>query len=472
MGYVRESFERNIGRPDRVELTDSVLRGRHYLCLYGTVQIGESLMPQTLSELSTTQLKTRLEIENLQLIDVRSADAFNGWRTNGETRGGHIPGATSLPAKWGSYLDWLDIVRSKNIGPGKPIVVYGSDEAETDAVARLFERAGYENIDLYHRFVDEWTADRELPLTRLERYRHLVSAPWLEGLLRTGRASEYDNSKYVLCHAHYQNRGAYEEGHIPGAVDVDTNSLESTETWNRRSPDELRQALESLGITHDTTVILYGRFSFPDNADPFPGSSAGQLAAFRCAFIMLYAGVEDVRILNGGLQSWIDAGFAVSTEDSLKRPADTFGAPIPGHPEIAVDLPEAREILQSSDKNLVSVRSWREFIGEVSGYNYIEKKGRIPGAVFGNCGSDAYHMENYRNRDHTTRAYPEIAVLWQEAGITPDRFNAFYCGTGWRASEAFFNAWFMGWPRIAVYDGGWFEWSSDESNPIATGDPQ
>jgi molybdopterin synthase sulfurtransferase len=107
----------------------------------------------------------------------------------------------------------------------------------------------------------------------------------------------------------------------------------------------------------------------------------------------------------------------------------------------------------------------------VSGYNYIEKKGRIPGSVFSNCGSDAYHMENYRNLDHTTREYGEIAEAWRSVGITPEKHNAFYCGTGWRGSEAFFNAWLMGWPRVSVFDGGWHEWSSDESNPIETGEP-
>jgi thiosulfate/3-mercaptopyruvate sulfurtransferase len=29
----------------------------------------------------------------------------------------------------------------------------------------------------------------------------------------------------------------------------------------------------------------------------------------------------------------------------------------------------------------------------------------------------------------------------------------------------------MGWPRVSVYDGGWFEWSSDPNNPIETGIP-
>jgi thiosulfate/3-mercaptopyruvate sulfurtransferase len=182
--------------------------------------------------------------------------------------------------------------------------------------------------------------------------------------------------------------------------------------------------------------------------------------------------VQDVRILNGGLQSWLDEGHALTTEASSPYPRPDFGASIPGRPEIFVDMPGAREILASDAANLVSVRSWPEFLGEVSGYNYIERKGRIPGAVFGNCGSDAYHMENYRHLDHTTREAGEVERAWAEVGITADKRNAFYCGTGWRASEAFFSAWLQNWPNVAVFDGGWFEWSADQRNPIEAGPPR
>jgi thiosulfate/3-mercaptopyruvate sulfurtransferase len=118
----------------------------------------------------------------------------------------------------------------------------------------------------------------------------------------------------------------------------------------------------------------------------------------------------------------------------------------------------------------VSVRTWREHVGEVSGYNYIQPAGRIAGDVWGNCGSDAYHMQHYRNVDNTMRAYPEIAANWAEAAITPDKWVAYYCGTGWRASETWFYALLMGWQNVAVYDGGWYEWSTDpENNPIEVG---
>jgi 3-mercaptopyruvate sulfurtransferase SseA len=433
--------------------------------------VKDDLSMPDLDGLTTPELRRLLDEPATQLVDIRPIDAYNGWRLRGEPRGGHIKGARTLPFKWSGYLDWIEIVRAKGIRPEHAVVVYGYDTGETEQVAGLFQRSGYDDVRVYHDFVNEWCADDALPMERLPRYTHLVSAPWLKQLLTQGSAPEFAGGRYVLCHTHYRNRGDYEQGHIPGAVDLDTLELEAPETWNRRSPEELREALQALGITHDTTVVLYGRFSFPDNADPFPGSSAGHLAAFRCAFIMLYAGVTDVRILNGGLQAWTDAGFDVTTDESEKRVAD-FGAEIPGVPEVAVDLDEAKRILASDDANLVSVRSWPEYIGEVSGYNYIEKKGRIPGSVFGDCGTDAYHMENYRNLDHTMRESGEVEAAWKAIGITSDKHNAFYCGTGWRGSEAFFSAWLLGWPRVSVYDGGWFEWSNDPANPIETGVPE
>jgi thiosulfate/3-mercaptopyruvate sulfurtransferase len=226
-----------------------------------------------------------------------------------------------------------------------------------------------------------------------------------------------------------------------------------------------------LGITEDTTVVVYGRFSSPNNTDPHPGSQAGHLGSIRCAVLLMYAGVRDVRVLNGGIAAWGQADYPLSKEEVHPEPVTYFGAKVPVRPEIFIDTPRAKEVLSAPGENLVSVRSWEEFIGKVSGYNYIFKTGRIPGAVFGNCGSDAYHMENYRNVDQTTREYHEVLQLWKESGITADKFNAFYCGTGWRASEAFLNAYLMGWDNIAVYDGGWYEWSNDPANPIATGQP-
>lgn len=420
----------------------------------------------------TTQELIDKQKKGALVIDVRPVDAYNGWKLQQEPRGGHIKGAKSLPVKWTGYMDWIEIVKHKKIEPSHELIIYGYNREDAEKVAKNFEKAEYSKISIYNHFLDEWTVDDTLPMSYLPKYRHLVSAEWVNKLISGEKPAEYDNEKFVVVHSHYRNRDAYLTGHIPGAIDMDTNALESPETWNRRSPEELKKALEEHGITADTTVVLYGKFMFPDNDDEFPGSAAGDIGAIRNAFIMMYAGVKDVRVLNGGFQSWEDAGFEVSTEDVSKKPVKDFGEHIPAHPELAVDVPEAKQMIAAKDAELVCVRSYPEYIGEVSGYNYIEAKGRIPGAIFADCGSDAYHMENYRNVDHTTREYHEVIENWKQNGITPDKHLAFYCGTGWRGSEAWFNAWLMGWPDVSVYDGGWFEWSNDPNNPFETGVPE
>jgi thiosulfate/3-mercaptopyruvate sulfurtransferase len=422
-------------------------------------------------EKTKKELLGLLQSQKTKIIDCRPLEAYNGWQLKNEARGGHIAGAKSLPAKWLNYIDWIEIVRHKDILPENEIIIYGYSADESQKVAERFLKSGYSNISVYNHFLDEWAPNPDLPMQKLERFKNLVSAEWVHELISGRKPAEYDNDKYVIVHSHYRNRDAYLTGHIPGAIDMDTLALEAPETWNRRSPEELKMALEAHGITSGTTVILYGKYMDPDNADEFPGSAAGDIGAIRNAFIMIYAGVKDVRVLNGGFRSWLDAGFETSYIDEPKAPVNDFGVSIPQKPELAVDTPEAKQILASKTAELVCVRSWPEYIGEVSGYNYIEAKGRIPRAVFADCGSDAYHMENYRNVDHTTREFQETTEIWMNNGITPDKHLAFYCGTGWRGSEAWFNAWLMGWPRVSVYDGGWFEWSNNPENPFETDVP-
>jgi len=431
-------------------------------------QINETVI----KTISTSELIALLKSKNAKIIDVRPVEAYNGWQLKHEKRGGHIAGAKSLPAKWLNYIDWIEIVRHKNILPKNKIVVYGYSSEEAQKVAERFIESGYEKVSVYNDFFNEWASNSNLPVEKLKRYKNLVSAKWINDLLAGKNPHHYNNNKFVIAHAHYRNRDAYLSGHIPGAIDIDTNALEDEETWNRRTPEELKKVFETHGITSDTTVIMYGKFMNPNNDDPFPGSAAGDIGAIRCALIMMYAGVKDVRVLNGGFQSWQDAGLEVSTADEPKNSVPDFGAEIPQNPKLVVDTPEAKKMIASPNAELVCVRSYPEYIGEVSGYNYIEAKGRIPGAVFADCGSDAYHMENYRNVDHTTREFHKIADTWKKNDITPDKHLAFYCGTGWRGSEAWFNAWLMGWPRVSVYDGGWFEWSNDPQNPFETGVPE
>jgi 3-mercaptopyruvate sulfurtransferase SseA len=428
-------------------------------------------------QISTTEVRDLLLDPDTTIVDVRPLAAYNGWRLDGETRGGHIPGAVSFPAAWLTSVDAPEIQRildEKGVLASGRVVVYGAGNGDADSVASSLAVLGVANIHVLRDGFQAWAADAELPIERLAKHDRLVHIDWLRQVLAGQRPEAAPEGPFVLFHVNFGVPEEYAEGHIPGALYLDTNWLEDPADWNRRSPEELETALRSLGITQGTTVVVYGRDTEGDANEKWPGRRAGQIAATRALMILRYAGVDDVRLLDGGYDWWVRTGNPLETVLREPTPVASFGVQVPLRPEVIVDIDEAKQIIADHEgAALVSIRTWREHIGNVSGYNYIGPAGRIKGDVWGNCGTDAYHMQHYRNVDNTMRAYPEIAANWAEAGITGDKWVAYYCGTGWRASETWFYAYLMGWDRIAVYDGGWFEWSKDPiNNPIEIGEPQ
>jgi len=439
-----------------------------------TIHLVESPASRTIS---TGELRDLHVAPGVTVVDVRPLAAFNGWRLHGEARGGHIPGSVAFPGDWLRTVEDAELNRlfqEKGIEPGRTIVVYGDGPNDPIGLATRALVQGIEDVRIYDDGWAAWAADQELPVERLPNHDKLVHIDWLRNVLAGRPVDAPPRERHLLFHVNFGVPEEYEESHLPRALYLDTNWLENPADWNRRSPAVLDEALRRLGITTDTTVILYGRDTEGDANEKWPGRRAGQIAATRAALILRYAGVDDVRLLDGGLDWWVRAGNP--TEDAIREPApvESFGVAVPLRPELIVDIAEAKAILADPHgAALVSVRTWNEHIGKVSGYNYIGPAGRIAGDVWGNCGTDAYHMQHYRNVDNTMRSYPEIAANWRQAGITPDKWVAFYCGTGWRASETWFYAWLQGWPRIAVYDGGWFEWSQDPvNNPIEIGVPR
>lgn len=288
----------------------------------------------------------------------------------------------------------------------------------------------------------------------VQRMRQLVKPAWLAALAAGLPVIAAPTRCWRLFEIGCGGVDAFAHGHIPGASYIDTAELERGPWWNKVPDHELLRVLLAHGIGHDTTVILYGRST---------------LAAARAAHLMLYAGVADVRLLDGGLAAWQAAGCQMEAGIPRACPALTeFGARLPVRPDYLMNTEQARRLLQRPDGVLVSVRTWAEYVGRTSGYDYIEARGDIPGARWGRAGrdGDVHSMSDYQRPDGSMKPDAEIRAFWRETGIHSGRHIAFYCGTGWRASLAFFYAWLMGWERISVYDGGWCEWSSDPANPV------
>lgn len=253
----------------------------------------------------------------------------------------------------------------------------------------------------------------------------------------------------LLLEAGCGGQAAFAQAHIPGAGYIDTNTIEHGPLWVKVDDAALLAVLLAHGIRHDSSVMLYGR---------------NNLAAARVAQLLLYAGVSDVRLLDGGFDAWLAAGLPCEAGPARATvPASDFGAAFPGRPEYIIDTAQARALLARDDGILASIRTEAEHLGLTSGYNYISARGDIPGAHWARAGDngDVNSMSAYQQPDGAMKPDSDIEQQWRAAGITRDHEVAFYCGTGWRASMAFFYAWLMGWPHISVYDGGWGKWSAD-----------
>ena len=191
-----------------------------------------------------------------------------------------------------------------------------------------------------------------------------VSPDWVQSVID---GNQKESSDYVILECAWGEEAdnpAYTEGHIKGAYHMNTDDIESEEYWNIRTPEEIKKLMADYGITKDTTVICYGADGV-NSADD------------RVAFTLLWAGVENVKCLDGGLEAWTKSGYAMEKGSNKPKANDKgFGTTVPAHPEYIITIEDVKEKLENdSNFKLVSIRSKAEFSGETSGYGYIDKAG-------------------------------------------------------------------------------------------------
>ena len=176
------------------------------------------------------------------------------------------------------------------------------------------------------------------------------------------------------------------------------------------------------------------------------------VTAARVWWVMEYAGVKDVRYLDGGLEAWKRGGFPVETTPAVLPPTK-FDAAVREHV-----LATTGYVREHGEAILVDVRSAKEYRGEVSGYAYLDAKGRIPEARLAGVTDDSARL--YQNSDGTLLGADEVRQQWQNAGVLDGPEIIFYCGNGWRSSLAFLQARAMGLGGIRNYSDGWSGWST------------
>ena len=131
-----------------------------------------------------------------------------------------------------------------------------------------------------------------------------VTPQWVQSALNGDQEGYEDILIAEVGYGDVADCASYNEGHVPGAIYVDNCEVEDATgseegAYNLLAADEVVDNMLSHGITKDTKVVLYG---------------ADVSGTARQAFAYLWAGVEDVKVINGGIDAWKAAGYDTETD--------------------------------------------------------------------------------------------------------------------------------------------------------------
>ena len=238
----------------------------------------------------------------------------------------------------------------------------------------------------------------------------LVSADWVEDNLEE---FESDDPAHRLVEVDVDTE-AYDDAHAPGAIGFNWETqLQDQTTRDILTKEDFEDLLGSHGITEDSTVVLYG-----DNSNWFAAYTYWQFK---------YYGHDDVRLLDGGREYWLENDYPTTDE-------------VPDFSAVEYDASGPRESIRAYRDDvenaidrglpLVDVRSPEEYSGEILAppglQETAQRGGHIPGA-------ENISWAAVTNDDGTFKDFDELQELYADYDIEGDSTTVAYCRIGERS---------------------------------------
>jgi thiosulfate/3-mercaptopyruvate sulfurtransferase len=274
----------------------------------------------------------------------------------------------------------------------------------------------------------------------------LVTTAWL--------ADHLGDERLVVAEVD-ENPALYDDGHIAGAIALDwREELQDPVERDLLERDAFERLMASKGVWNDSTLVLYG-----DRNNWF--------AAYAYWLLKVY-GHEDVRVLDGGRQKWIDEKRPLVTDPPAREEARYEASE--RDESIRAMRDSVLEGLGADGRALVDVRSPQEFAGDLvapPGYEQegAQRAGHIPTAR-------SIPWSSAVRDDGTFKPPGELRQLYEERGVLPDQAVTAYCRIGERSAHTWFVLHeLLGYPDVRNYDGSWTEWGNLVDVPIERGPP-
>lgn len=239
-------------------------------------------------------------------------------------------------------------------------------------------------------------------------------------------------------------REEYATGHIPSAVyvDLDTELAGHGEPTDGRHPlpdiVDLESSARRWGLNNGDAVVVY---------DDLSGMSAA-----RAWWLLLHAGLVNVRVLDGGFSAWRAAGEQVSTEHERPQPG-TIRLAYGALPTLDAD----GAVRYANDGVLLDARATERFRGDVEPVD--PRPGHIPGAT------SAPTSENL-SAAGTMLDAARLVERFAGLGVTAQTRVGVYCGSGVTAAHEALALVAAGLPMPALYPGSFSAWANDPTREV------
>lgn len=245
----------------------------------------------------------------------------------------------------------------------------------------------------------------------------------------------------------YTGQPSFKGERIPGAIDTeaytDFQSPASVEGGQRPLPDiaVLQEKARSWGLRPESTIVVY--------------DGDRSMTAARAWWVLRWAGLPDVRVLDGGFPAWLAAGLPVTSEATQPNPSAIVLSP--GHmPELDAD----GALRLARDGVLLDARIRPNYIGGRSEPGQ-PPRGHIPHALSAPAPDNVTDYGNFTDAE-------TLKEMYRVLGADGSRPVGVYCGAGMSAAHSVLALASIG-IEAAMYPGSWSAWVSDPARPVVTG---
>jgi len=238
--------------------------------------------------------------------------------------------------------------------------------------------------------------------------------------------------------------GSFAVRHIPGARFFDVEAVaDHTSPYPHTLPSSevFALAASSLGIDHDTDVIVYDQ-----NGITF--------AAARAWWMFRVFGHDRVFVLNGGLPAWINAGLPTDTGVPALATAKVF-TPL-FRPELYRSFEDMERISETDSETILDARPPMRFEATANTLDGDPVASHIPGSL--NLPFQTMLDPNGAMKDSAT-----LEKILENYPVHSSKKIVFSCGSGITACVLALGFFQTGHKNIAVFDGSWAEWSDRQN---------